>query len=97
MITTVEAIYKQGILHPLKPLSLPEQTRVQIQITGQTPAKKSERPRARQALLKAGIIQPRHSVESKDSVSEAELSAAAHSLAAAGPISELIIADRDKR
>ncbi len=97
MIKTVEAIYKEGILHPLKPLLLPEQARVQIQIIRQTPAIKSERQHARQALLKAGIIHPHHSVESKDAVSEAELSAAAHSLAMAGPISELIIADRDKR
>lgn len=97
MSETIAAIYEQGMLRPLTPLLLPERTRVQIQIIAQSPAVQDERQRVRQALLDAGIIQPRPVAESVQPVSEARLAEAAESLAAAGSLSELVIAEREGR
>lgn len=97
MIETIAAIYEEGVLRPLSPLLLPEHARVQIQIIAQMPAAQQERQRVRQALLDAGVIQPRPSTEPIPAISEAQAAAAANSLAAAGPLSELIVAERDGR
>jgi len=94
---TIVAIYERGVLRPLTPLGLPENARVQIQIVAQPPAVDEERRRVRQALLDAGIIRPRPPAEPAQPVSEAQLAEAAAALAAAGPLSELIIAERDGR
>jgi len=97
MKETIAAIYEQGVLRPLTPLALPEHTRVQIQIVALVPAVQEERHRVRQALLDAGVIRPRPTIEPVQPVSEAQLAAAADALAAAGPLSELIIAEREGR
>jgi len=89
------AIYEKGVLRPLQPLRLPERTRVQIQITVPPSEGDGERQRVLQALLEAGVIQPRPDVESVGSVPDEQLAAAARELAAAGPLSELIIAARE--
>jgi predicted DNA-binding antitoxin AbrB/MazE fold protein len=94
---TVPAIYEQGVLRPLIPLHLPEHAHVQVQIVVPSPGAEEERQRVRQALLDAGVIRPRSSVEPVQPVSEARLAAAAEALATAGPLSELIIAERDGR
>ncbi len=97
MSETIAAIYEQGMLRPLTPLLLPERTRVQIQIVAQSPAVQDERQRVRQVLLDAGIIQPRPVTEFVQPVSEARLAEAADALAAAGSLSELVIAEREGR
>ena len=56
-----------------------------------------QKEQVRQALLDAGVIQPCPPVESVQPVSEAQLIKAANALAAAGPLSELVIAERDGR
>jgi len=94
---TITAIYEQGVLRPLTPLALPEHTRIQIQIVAQPTVVQEERHRVRQALLAAGIIQPRPPVEPVQPVSEAQLTEAANALAVAGPLSELVIAEREGR
>ncbi len=96
MSEIVTAIYEQGVLRPLTPLSLPENARVQIQIIEQL-SNTEERQRVRQALLEAGVIRPQALVEPVEPVTEAELIAAAKALAVAGPLSELILAERDER
>jgi predicted DNA-binding antitoxin AbrB/MazE fold protein len=97
MNETISAIYEKGILRPLTPLLLPERTRVQIQIVAQSPDDQEERQRVRQILLDAGVIRSHPSVEPTRPVSETQLAAAADALGAAGPISELIIAEREGR
>jgi len=97
MTETIVAIYEQGVLRPLAPLLLPERTHVQIQIIAQTPSAQEERQQVRQALLDAGVIRPRPLDEPIQAVSEALLAEAANALAAAGPLSELIIAEREGR
>jgi len=97
MSETIVTIYEQGVLRPLKPLSLPENTQVRIQIVAPTLPAKEERLRVRKALLDAGVIRPRQVTEPIQPVSEAELEKAAQALAAAGPLSELIMAEREER
>jgi len=96
MSETITVIYERGVLRPLKPLALPESTRVEIQIVSQ-PSAGQEKDRVRQALLDAGIIQPRTPTKPLQSVSEELLAEAASALAEAGPLSDLIIAERDGR
>ena len=95
MNKTVAAVYEQGVLRLLEPLQLPEHTRVQVQVMLPSPRNQRDRMRVRQALLDAGLIRPRPPVEPMPLVSEAQLVAASRALAAAGPLSELIIAERD--
>ncbi len=97
MSETITAIYEQGVLRPLIPLALPEQTKVQIQIIAPFSTVQDERGRVRQVLLKAKLIRPYSPVESIEPVSETRLIAAAEALGKAGPLSELIIAEREGR
>jgi len=97
MKETIAAIYEQGVLRPLTPLALPERTHVQIQIVALIPAVQEEHHQVRQALLDAGVIRLRPPTGPIPLVSEAQLAAAANALAAAGPLSELIIAEREGR
>lgn len=94
---TIPAIYEQGVLRPLVPLHLPEHTHVQIQIVALSPDADEERQRVRRVLLDAGIIRPRSPVEQVQAVPEDCVATAAEALAVAGPLSELIIAERDGR
>jgi predicted DNA-binding antitoxin AbrB/MazE fold protein len=97
MSEKVVAIYEQGVLRPLEPLHLPECTRVQIQVITSPFGDEGEYDRVRQALLRAGIIRPRLPEADVQPVSEAQLVAAGNALAQAGPLSEIIIAERDGR
>jgi predicted DNA-binding antitoxin AbrB/MazE fold protein len=97
MSETIAAVYERGILRPLTPLVLPEHTSVQIQIVAPVPAEQDERRQVRRALLDAGVIRPRPPADPIQPVSEAQLAAAADALSAAGPLSELIIAEREGR
>ena len=97
MSTTFTAIYEQGVLRPLRPLSLPEHATVELRIvprTARAEKKFAHRQQVYEALLAAGLIVPQPVSEPARPVSEAELTAAAKDLALAGPISELIIAER---
>jgi predicted DNA-binding antitoxin AbrB/MazE fold protein len=97
MSETIVTVYERGVLRPLTPLSLPENTQVRIQIVAPTPSVQEERLRVREALLDAGVIQPRQVTEPVQPVSETELEEAARALATAGPFSELVIAEREGR
>lgn len=68
-----------------------------MQVIAPLPTADEERERVRQALLEANVIRLRPPAEAVTPVSEARLAAAARALAAAGPLSELIIAERDGR
>lgn len=95
MSETIVTIYENGVLRPLTPLSLPESTRVVLQIVTSDSAVEEERRHVRQALLDAGVIRPRPTTEQVEPVSEEELEQAAIALAKAGPLSEQILADRE--
>ena len=96
MSETITVIYEQGILRPLKPLTLPESARIEIQIVSRLPVSR-EKDQVRQVLLDAGIIQSRTPTKPLQPISEELLAQAASALAEAGPLSELVIAERDGR
>lgn len=99
MSETITVIYEQGVLRPLAPLSLPENTRIQVRIvrpTVRTRKVQANRQSVYEALMDAGLIRPQATTDLSKSVSEQELVAAAKALGAAGPLSELIIAERDE-
>jgi predicted DNA-binding antitoxin AbrB/MazE fold protein len=93
---TITVVYENGVLRPLTPLSLPEHTRIEIQIVEQPSADISEREQVRQALVAAGIIRLQTTTEPVQRVSETALAAAAQALGQAGPLSDLIIAEREE-
>jgi predicted DNA-binding antitoxin AbrB/MazE fold protein len=93
---TITAIYENGVLRPLTPLGLPEHTQVELQLI-QPVAAEDERQQVRQVLITAGLIRPQTIAEAPEPISEAALDAAAQVLGQAGPLSDLIIADREGR
>jgi predicted DNA-binding antitoxin AbrB/MazE fold protein len=97
MSETITAVYEKGVLRPLKPLSLPESTHVEIRIIAQAPVDHKDRQQVRQALEEAGMVRPRATNGPVELVSESRLTEAANALAKAGPLSEQIIADREGR
>ena len=97
MSEIITAVYERGVLRPLKPLNLPEQAQVEIQIVASTSASKEEKQQVREALLEAGVIRRWPDLTPVEPVSETDLEAAARSLAAAGSLSELILAEREGR
>jgi predicted DNA-binding antitoxin AbrB/MazE fold protein len=97
MSETFTAVYERGVLRPLARLPLAEHARVQVRLVSppaRTATTPSERQRVYDALLDAGLIRPQPDIEFGPSIPETELAAAAAALASAGPISELIIAER---
>ena len=99
MNESIAVIYEGGVLRPLQPLALPERTRLEVQLVRRrrragrpasswltTPCK----PRASSA---SASCRPRD----LPTISEAQLAAAACDLSVAGPLSELIIAEREGR
>lgn len=97
MPETIPAIYENGVLRLLTPLALPEHTAVEIQIVKPAAGEAAERQQIRRVLAEAGIIRPQAVKASVQPVSETELAAAAQALGQAGPLSELIIAERAGR
>ncbi|GIK38683.1 MAG: hypothetical protein BroJett011_25160 [Chloroflexota bacterium] len=97
MNKTIMAVYENGVLRPLSPLALPEHSRVELQIVKPETAAAEERQQVRQVLIAAGIVRPQMMAERPQPVSEKELAAAAQTLGQAGPLSDLIIAEREGR
>jgi len=97
MDRTITAVYENGVLRPLTPLSLPEHSQVELQLIKPASAVEDERRQVRQALLAAGVIRLQPATEPTQPVSETELSAAAQALGQAGPLSDLILAEREGR
>ncbi len=102
MSETVTAIYERGMLRLASPLALPEHTqvRVQVEAIGETADQvESDVERVRRVLREQGLIVPlsEHARRQAHPVSEAERERIAKLLGEAGPLSEVIIADRDSR
>jgi len=97
MSEMITAIYEKGLLRPIRRLTLPERTRVDLRIVARYDGGADERQQVRQALLDAGVIQPHASVDAPAPVPDAELETAAQALGAAGPLSTVILAAREGR
>lgn len=96
MSDTFTVIYEHGILRPVAPLALPENARLQVRIVpafGSDPVR-SDRQNVFEALMDAGLIKSQMTSEPRESISERELLVAAKALGMAGPVSDLIIAER---
>jgi predicted DNA-binding antitoxin AbrB/MazE fold protein len=98
----VTAIYADGVLRPLSPLDLPEQTEVEIEIRPaplpETHAI-SERIRAHQILVAAGLVVNHETWQAmpEDPVSEEEQVELDRAFAGGNPLSEIINEEREGR
>ena len=97
MHESIAVVYEGGVLRPLQPLALPEHTRLEVQIVRRRRPTGDQCKLAYDALQAAGIISVQLPAEDLPTISEAQLAAAARDLAVAGPLSELIIAEREGR
>ena len=97
MNESITVVYEGGVLRPLQPLALPEHVRLEVQIVRRRRPSRDQRKLAYEALQAAGIIGAPLPAEDRPKISEAQLAAAARELAVAGPLSELIIAEREGR
>jgi len=91
----IAVVYEQGVLRPLHPLNLPEHTKLEICIVNAFDEETTEADKAYQVLLQAGLIQPAPLVQ-VDPILESELQRAADAFGQAGPLSDVIIAERDE-
>jgi predicted DNA-binding antitoxin AbrB/MazE fold protein len=100
MNNPIIAVYEKGVLKPLIPLTLPEHTEVQIYLTQTSVCKHSEnRRRVKEALIAAGLSL--HLSQQEISAPCSELSPErreelARLFAEGGPLSDLIIAERNE-
>jgi predicted DNA-binding antitoxin AbrB/MazE fold protein len=95
MMEQVTVVYEQGVLRPLRPLSIPDNTQLDIQIISQE-SQETEYQQVLQTLLDAGLL---HTAlpSTERPISDAELRAAAVAIGADGPLSDDIIAEREGR
>ena len=96
MSTEARAIYEKGVLRLLTPVSLPEQARVRVQIVSEEEPV-DERQLAEAALIAAGLIKPVSPPSGLRTVSRARRRRLARLYASGGPLSEVIIAEREAR
>ena len=92
----IAVVYERGVLRPLRPLTIPNHTRLNIQILPQKIRPDSNRQQVLQTLTDAGLlyIAP---PSTEQPVSNDDLRAAAIAIGADGPLSADIIAERDER
>jgi predicted DNA-binding antitoxin AbrB/MazE fold protein len=96
MSTEAKAIYEDGVLRLLTPVALPERAQVRIQILIEQEAD-DELERAEAVLVAAGLIKPKEVPEEFKPISSARRAELARLYAVGGPLSELIIAERNAR
>ena len=96
MNTEATAIYENGVLRLLTPVSLPEQARVRLAILSEEEPG-DELHRAEAALIAAGLVKPEKPQSQLKSVSQERRAELARLYAVGGPLSKVIIAERDGR
>ena len=96
MNSTVTAIYENGVLRPLTPLTCPERARVQIHVRLESTDTAEHRRRVRETLVAAGLSLPTPDAPPAASPISAERrDELAQRFAAGRPLSELIIEERE--
>lgn len=95
----ITAIYEQGILRPLEPLVLTEHSQVRLQIleTTSSPNEVDEVRRAEAVLIAAGLIQPLNIPADLPHIPVERRTELAQLYATGGPLSEVVIAEREGR
>jgi predicted DNA-binding antitoxin AbrB/MazE fold protein len=96
MNTEATAIYENGVLRLLTPVSLPERARVRLAILSEEEPD-DELRRAEVALVAAGLVKLASPQLEPRSISQDRRAELARLYAAGGPLSEVIIAERDGR
>ena len=91
----IAVVYERGVLRPLHPLTIPNHTRLNIQIMPQK-AQKTDREQSLQMLLDAGLLYTAPP-STEQLVSDIELRAAAVAIGADGSLSADVIAERDEQ
>ena len=98
MNSTVTAIYENGVLRPLTPLTLPERARVQIHVRLESTHTAEHRRRVREALVTAGLsLSTPDAPPTASPISAERRDELAQRFAAGRPLSELIIEKREGR
>ncbi len=90
----ITAVYENGVLRPLNPLSLQEHQTVQIQVVTEEPAMDAEQ--IIQSLVAAGLVSPPPRRDDVEPVSEEAWRELTQRLEASPgkPLSEIIIEER---
>ncbi len=99
MSNVITAIYEQGALRPLEPLALTERSQVKIQIleTTSPPEEAAEMRRIEEVLITAGLIKSLNPPPDLPHISAERREELAHLYAVGGPLSEMVIAEREGR
>jgi predicted DNA-binding antitoxin AbrB/MazE fold protein len=99
MITTVTAIYEDGVLRPITPLALPEHTTVQVSVQFVSSSEQADhRLRIQQALVAAGIAtEPSALALNIRALSVERRAELARRFAAPQPLSDIIAEEREGR
>jgi predicted DNA-binding antitoxin AbrB/MazE fold protein len=100
MLNPITAVYEKGVLRPLTPLALPEETQVQIYVQPISAPSEAlaHRRRVHEALTKAGLSLSLPPVSPSPSSISAERRAELAQIFSAGrPLSDLIIEEREGR
>lgn len=99
-MSLITAIYENGILRPLTPLSLPEHARVQIQVQAESSQDKAaeHRRRVHEVLVAAGLSLPTPpAMPNAQLLSDERREELARILGDSGSLSDLIIKEREGR
>ncbi len=99
MTLNISAIYENGVLRPLRPLLLPERTQVQLEIQPLASTEEADvhRRAVRDALIAAGLSYESSPIPAATpTLAEERRAALAYRFAEAGPVSSLIIAEREE-
>lgn len=96
MGTEALAIYENGVLRLLTPVSLPERARVRLAILSEEEPE-DEVHQAEAALIAAGLVKPASLQVAHRSISQDRRAELARLYAEGGPLSDVIIAERDGR
>jgi predicted DNA-binding antitoxin AbrB/MazE fold protein len=99
MSQIITAIYADGVLRPLTPLALEDQTSVELEVrlvNTLEPAQPDERKRIIEAIARAGLLanNPTLSLATEDFPSEEEEEELAQLFAGEKPLSDIIIEER---
>jgi len=94
----VEAIYRNGVLSPLVPLSLPENTRVEVTVRLIPTAIDRQRQAVRHALIAAGLsLMMPESIELPAELLPERSEELAQMFSIGKPLSEVILEERVER
>lgn len=98
MNQTITAIYADGVLHPLAPLNLPEQTEIELEVVRVATPEEDERTRVLRGLAGAGvIINKPYEPLPLSPISDEERERLGRVFAVGKPLSEIIIEEREGR